>query len=76
MNELYHLIVCYYKASTEEHHYFHSLKNCYDWVKKDMEMSGYSPYRSYEEVEQFMSDHNVYRCGDGDYMIVKEQFDD
>lgn len=76
MKEFYDLIVCYYKAATEEHHYFHDLKNCYEWIKEDMKSCGYNPYHTYEEVDLYMKSQDVYRCGDGDYIIVRCLFED
>ena len=70
MKEVYYLIVGYYET-TDQNHCFDDLKNCYEWIKKDMKSRGYNLYHTYEEVDLYMKSHDSYRCGDGDYIIVR-----
>lgn len=73
MKEFYDLMVCYYKSCSEDHYYFRRLKSAYDAIKQDM---GCSPYYSYEELKTHMKEHDIFRCGDGDYTLTRCKFED
>ncbi len=76
MKEFYDLMICYYKSCHEDHYYFRSMKNAYDAIKQDMESQGYRPNYSYEEVETYMKEHYIFRCGNGDYTLTRCEFED